>query len=213
VTPVALAPDLAPDRALSAEFAGCLPGGRLAGPLLAFASVTSTQTVGRRLAAAGAPEGTVVLADHQAAGRGQRGRRWLAPPGAALLVSCVLRPPLPPSRWPELTLVAAHAVADGVARAAGIGTAVKWPNDVMVGARKLAGVLAEGVVGPAPFVVVGIGINVGQRAETWPPELADRAVSLAALERPVSRPALLAAVLAALAVRYHALIEGWSGAR
>src|SRR5262249_11854727 len=146
VTPVAVRPRLAPDGALTREFAGCLPGGRLAGPLLAFASVPSTQTVVRSLAVDGPPEGTVGVADHQAAGRGQRGRGWSAPPGAGLLFSCLLRPPLPSARWPELTLLAAGAVAEAVTATAGVSATVKWPNDVLVGQRKLAGILAEAVV-------------------------------------------------------------------
>ncbi len=201
-------PDLDPDRALTAAFAGCLPGGRLGGPLLAFASVDSTQTLGRRLAIEGAPEGTVVVADYQGAGRGQRGRRWTAPPGTSLLLSCLLRPPLPSSGWPTLTLVAAAAVADAVGDLTGVAARLRWPNDVLVGERKLAGVLAESVVGPAPFVVLGLGINVAQRAEEWPPDLHGRAVSLAELGHAVSRAALLAAVLARLEGRYVAYLQG-----
>jgi BirA family biotin operon repressor/biotin-[acetyl-CoA-carboxylase] ligase len=202
------APDLGPDPDLTAAFAGGLPGGRLAGPLLAFTAVESTQTVGRRLAALGAPEGTVIVADAQRAGRGQRGRTWTAPSGAGLLVSCLLRPPLPPSRWPTLTRVGAAAVVDAVGDLTGLPARLKWPNDVVVGERKLAGVLAESVVGPAPVVVLGLGINVGQRTADWPPELRGRAVSLAELGHPVSRPALLAALLARLETRYAAYLAG-----
>jgi BirA family biotin operon repressor/biotin-[acetyl-CoA-carboxylase] ligase len=192
--PPTAAPDLAPDPGLTEAFAGCLPGGRLAGPLVAFASVESTQGVARRLAVAGAPEGTTVLADHQVAGRGQRGRVWVAPPGTGLLFSVVLRPPAPPSRWPELTLAAARAVAESAQREAGVAARVKWPNDVLVGERKLAGVLAEGVVGPASFVVLGIGINVAQRPDEWPADLRGRA-------------ALLATVLARLRDHYEAFLR------
>lgn len=199
-------PDLVPDRVLTAAFAGCLPGARLAGPLLAFAAVDSTQTMCRRLAAEGAPEGTVVVADYQRAGRGQGDRRWIAPPGAGLLFSCLLRPPSPASRWPGLTLVAARAVADGVAACAAIAPWVKWPNDVLVGERKLAGVLAEGVVGPDPSVVLGVGINVAGPPGGWPPGLEGHAVSLAELGRPVAREPLLGAVLARLAVGYAAFL-------
>jgi BirA family transcriptional regulator, biotin operon repressor / biotin---[acetyl-CoA-carboxylase] ligase len=203
-----LVPDLAPDPELTAAFAGCLPGGRLAGPLLAFAAVDSTQTIGRRLAAEGAPEGTVIVADAQRAGRGQRGRTWTAPPGAGLLLSCLLRPPLPPSRWPTLTLVGAAAVVDAVRDLTGIPARLKWPNDVLVEERKLAGVLAESVVSPAPFIVMGLGVNVGQRAEAWPPELQGRAVSLAELGHPVPRADLLAALLARIETRYEAYLAG-----
>jgi BirA family biotin operon repressor/biotin-[acetyl-CoA-carboxylase] ligase len=203
-----LAPDLTPDPELTAAFAGCLAGGRLAGPLLVFRAVDSTQTIGRRLAVAGAPEGTVIVADVQRAGRGQRGRAWTTPPGAGLLVSCLLRPPLPPSRWPTLTRVGAEAVAEAVGDLTGVGVRLKWPNDVLVGERKLAGVLAESVVGPAPFVVLGLGVNVGQRSDDWPPELAGHAVSLAELGHPVPRARLLAGLLARLEARYAAYLAG-----
>jgi BirA family biotin operon repressor/biotin-[acetyl-CoA-carboxylase] ligase len=200
------APELTADPRLTAAFAGCLPGGRLAGPLLAFARVDSTQDVCRRLAAEGAPEGAVVVADYQRAGRGRGGHTWTAPPGAGVLASCLLRPPLPPARWPELTGVAATAVADAVARLTSLSPRIKDPNDVLVGDRKLAGVLGESVVGASSFVVLGIGINVTQGPADWPAGLAARAVSLAELGHPVPRPRLLAAVLAALAARYEAFL-------
>jgi BirA family biotin operon repressor/biotin-[acetyl-CoA-carboxylase] ligase len=205
--------DLAPDPRLTDRFATALPGGRLAGPVLAFASVGSTQAVARQLAAAGTPEGTLVVADHQAAGRGQRGRAWLAPPGTGLLFSLVLRPPLPPARWPELTMTAAAAVAAAVGDAGAPAAHVKWPNDVLVGERKLAGVLAEGVVGSDSFVVLGIGVNVGQQPHDWPHELAGRAVSLAELGVPVDRAVVLAAVLGRLAAAYDALLDRAPGGR
>ncbi len=205
------APETTPgqaDAALTRAFAGCLPGGRLGGPLLAYASVDSTQAVCRDLAGTGAPEGTVVVADHQTAGRGQRGRSWIAPPGRALLFSCLFRPPLPVARWPELTLAGATAVAEALEAQCGLVPRLKWPNDVLVGERKLAGVLAEGVAGPAPFVVLGVGINVAQRDEDWPPELRGQAVSLAELGHAIGRARLLAAVLGRLAARYEALLDG-----
>lgn len=197
----------APDARLTHAFAGCLPGGRLAGPLLAFRSVASTQAVCRALAEAGAPEGTVALADHQTAGRGRRGRVWVAPSGAALLVSCLLRPPLLPARWPDLMLVAACAVAEGLDAVAGLAPRLRWPNDVLAEGRKLAGVLAEGVVGPVPFVVLGIGVNVAQGADDWPADLAGRAVALAELGHRVPREAVLAAILDRLAARYDELLR------
>jgi BirA family biotin operon repressor/biotin-[acetyl-CoA-carboxylase] ligase len=204
----AAAPDLRPDAALAAAFAGCLPAGRLAGPLRAFRVVDSTQAVCRRLADERAPEGTVVVADAQSAGRGQRGRTWTAPPGTGLLASCLLRPPLPPARWPELTLLAAGAVVEAVAALTHLRPSVRPPNDVYVGERKLAGILAESVVGAAPLVVLGIGVNVSQGPDDWPPDLRGRAVSLAELGAAVERPALLAELLRRLAARYEAFLAG-----
>ncbi len=106
-----------------------------------------------------------------------------------------------------VSLVAARAVVGAVAACTAVTPRVEWPNDVLVGDRKLAGVLAEGVVGAAPVVVVGVGINVAQPADAWPPGLQGRAVSLAELGHPVARAALLAAVLAELAARYEAFLS------
>jgi BirA family biotin operon repressor/biotin-[acetyl-CoA-carboxylase] ligase len=206
--PSTAASDPVPDAALTAAFAGCLPAGRLAGPLHVFRAVDSTQTVCRRLGDGGAAEGTVVVADVQQAGRGQRGRTWTAPPGTGLLVSCLLRPPLPPARWPELTLLAAGAVVEAVAALTALRPSVRAPNDVYVDGRKLAGVLAESVVGSAPLVVLGIGLNVSQRLDDWPAELRGRAVSLAELGASVSGPALLTELLRRLASRYEVFLAG-----
>ena len=197
--------DPAPDPVLTRAFADCLPGGRLAGPLRAYRSVASTQTVARAWADAGAPEGAVVVADHQTEGRGRRGRRWTAPPGAALLFSTVLRPGIPVSRWGEIPLAAGCAVAEALESAADVPVALKWPNDVLVEGRKVAGILAEGVAGTPSLVVVGIGVNVSQRDGDWPPDLARRARSLAGLGLTVAREVLLAAILARLGAWYGAL--------
>jgi BirA family biotin operon repressor/biotin-[acetyl-CoA-carboxylase] ligase len=197
-----------PDPELTRALAGAMPGGRLAGPLRAYRSVDSTQTVARRWGERGAPEGAVVLAAHQSAGRGRRGRTWTAPPGAGLLVSIVLRPPLPVPRWPEVGIAAGCAVAEAVEATTGLPVQLKWPNDVLAGARKLAGILAEGCAGADGLVILGIGVNVSQAARDWPPELAGRAVSLAMLGRPVGLADLLGAVLAALERWYGTLLRG-----
>ncbi|MFI5008382.1 MAG: biotin--[acetyl-CoA-carboxylase] ligase, partial [Solirubrobacterales bacterium] len=118
------------DAELTRAFTPCLPGGRLAGPLRAYRSLASTQTLTRAWATAGAPEGAVVLADHQTAGRGQHGRAWTAPAGTALLFSVVLRPRLPVARWPEIPLAAGCAVAEGLETVAPVSARLKWPNDV-----------------------------------------------------------------------------------
>jgi BirA family biotin operon repressor/biotin-[acetyl-CoA-carboxylase] ligase len=107
---------------------------------------------------ADAPHGAVALAEHQTEGRGRLGRVWVDDPGTGLAFSIVLCPPPPVSRWPELTLVAARAVADAI----GEGAAIKDPNDVLVDGRKVAGILAEA----GERVVLGIGVNVG--SAPWP---------------------------------------------
>lgn len=160
-----------------------------------LAVVDSTQQVAFRLAADGAPDGTAVVADEQRAGRGRRGRVWHAAPSEALLVSILLHPRMPPAMWPTLSLAAGVAVAEAVERTAVLAVRLKWPNDVVVRGRKLAGILLESHVTAEPVLVAGIGVNVAQRS--FPPELADRATSLA-LEtgRTIDREALLQALLA-----------------
>jgi BirA family transcriptional regulator, biotin operon repressor / biotin---[acetyl-CoA-carboxylase] ligase len=154
-------------------------------------SCESTQA----LVDASLPEGALVVADHQTAGRGRLGRTWEAPPGTAILCSLLLKPP-PERHAPELSLVAGVAVADMLERATGLSVQIKWPNDVMLRRRKVAGCLAEGRDGA---VVLGIGVNVNQRSE----ELPEGAGSLRTLTgREWDREELLASLLDDLGHRY-----------
>jgi BirA family biotin operon repressor/biotin-[acetyl-CoA-carboxylase] ligase len=144
------------------------------------------------------PEGTVAATEEQTEGRGRLGREWHAPRGSSVLASVLLRPGLPLERWPELSLVAGRAVADAV-RAAGVEPTVKHPNDVLVGGRKVAGILAEARDG---VVVLGMGVNVAQAAS----ELPEGATSLRLEGSTVGRAELLAAVLAELEAAYDAWV-------
>jgi BirA family transcriptional regulator, biotin operon repressor / biotin---[acetyl-CoA-carboxylase] ligase len=189
----------------------CAGAGSRLGPfgrrILYFATTGSTSDVAAELAAAGGQEGAVVVADAQTAGRGRRGRTWFSPEGAGLYVSTVLEPARArnAARATLLTTLAAGAaIAEGVERATGLRADLKWPNDLYVGRRKLAGILAEGV---ADAVVLGYGINVS--AAAYPPELSTRATSLESeLGRAVDRPRVLVETLAALASRYADLLDG-----
>jgi BirA family transcriptional regulator, biotin operon repressor / biotin---[acetyl-CoA-carboxylase] ligase len=158
-------------------------------PRLHLRATDSTNLRARALAAAGAPHGTLVTAAAQTAGRGRQGRTWTAPPGRALLMSLVVREPPP-----LVPLVAAVAVADAVGAAARI----KWPNDVLVEGRKVAGILVEGRP-QERWAVVGIGVNVAVREEDLPEELRDRAAGLG--RAPSEVEAVLADLLAALGRR------------
>lgn len=155
-------------------------------PRLHLRATDSTNERARTLAKAGAPHGTLVTASAQTAGRGRQGRTWSAPPGRALLMSLVLR-----ELAPLLPLAAAAAVAD----VAGPEATIKWPNDVLLDGRKLAGILVEGRPQEG-WAVLGIGVNVAVRTEDLPPELRDRAATLG-LE-PAAVEATLTALLAAL---------------
>jgi BirA family transcriptional regulator, biotin operon repressor / biotin---[acetyl-CoA-carboxylase] ligase len=166
-------------------------------PRLDVESCESTQA----LVDTSLPEGALVVADHQTAGRGRLGRSWEAPPGKALLFSILLRPP-PERNVPELSLVAGIAVADALERTFGLSVQLKWPNDVMLRRRKVAGCLAEVRDG---VVVLGIGLNVNQTRE----ELPEHAGSLLTLTgRETDREALLSAVLDDLETRYSDWAEG-----
>jgi BirA family biotin operon repressor/biotin-[acetyl-CoA-carboxylase] ligase len=185
--------------------------GLFANGLRCFSTVTSTNDVAMRLADVGADEGTVILADAQTAGRGRRGREWFSPVGSGIYVSVVLKPSGDSEQFPHwvasrLTVAAGVALAEGVRTSTGLPVQLKWPNDLVVGRRKLGGILTEmstmGIDRPA--VVVGIGINV--RSTAYPQSLAGMASSLETeLGRPIDRASVLVEVLAALAVRYDQL--------
>ncbi len=150
-------------------------GGQLGTPMVVMATTTSTNDVAKRAARDGAAHGATWVAEEQTAGRGRRGHSWVSPPGEGLLFSVLLRLPCTPARVPPIALVAGLAVRDAVAAAApGASIAIKWPNDVLVAGRKVAGILIEAItVGSrVEAVVVGIGINVHTRA--FPDEISDR---------------------------------------
>ncbi|GBD12798.1 Bifunctional ligase/repressor BirA [bacterium HR24] len=171
--------------------------------LVYYSSVGSTQDIARREAEAGAPEGTLVLADEQTAGRGRLGRSWASPPGQNLYLTLVLRPPLEVLK--RLTIVAPLAVARAVADTTGIQAGIKWPNDVWIGRRKLAGVLLESEVqgGQVRYCLLGIGINVNMDVEAIP-DLAEIATSLRReLGREVPREDVLASLLHHLEALYE----------
>ena len=161
-------------------------------------SVPSTNAIAIALAQDGACHGTLILADAQTAGRGRRGRAWHSPSGVNLYCSLILV--LHPSQAGYLTIIpqaSALAVADSVADTTNIQCRLKWPNDVMIGDKKIAGILCESAGGqPATIVVVGIGINVNSRREDFPTDIQAIATTLLA-ERgsPVDRAALLATLM------------------
>ena len=164
----------APDRLTALEVLPLLETHDLGRTLHAFETVDSTNVVAFRLAVEGAEHGELVVAETQTNGRGRRGRRWSSPGHLNLYCSFVLRPELPPQRAPELTLLTAVAVAESL-RAAGVPADIKWPNDLLVAGRKVAGILTElsADLDRIHFVVVGIGINLNAGREDFPPELAE----------------------------------------
>lgn len=170
-------------------------------PRLHLRATSSTNDRARELAAAGAPHGALVTAAEQSAGRGRQGRTWTAPPGAALLMSLVVR-----DATPLLPLVAAVAVAE----TCGDEARIKWPNDVLVDGRKVSGILAEGRPAEA-WAVLGIGVNVAVAPEDFPDELRDRAGTLGRGRSAVEPflEELLGALDRALALDTPALLDAW----
>jgi BirA family biotin operon repressor/biotin-[acetyl-CoA-carboxylase] ligase len=166
--------------------------------------IDSTNDEIRRLAEAGAPDGRIVVADRQTAGRGRRGTAWVCPPGEALAFSVLMRPAEPKGLWPRLALAAGLAVAEGL-ETFGVAAGIKWPNDVWIAGKKVCGVLAEA---GGDFVVVGIGVNVNVTA--FPEELSSIATSLR-LESGivVNRAEVLLALLRRLEFRRRQIGEGF----
>lgn len=172
-------------------------------PLSIAAETASTNDDAKRAAAAGAPHGATFIADAQTAGRGRGGHAWHSPPGENLYASIVLRPRVAATEIASITLAVGLAVARVVARAvhAGADVALKWPNDVLVDGRKIAGVLVEGQLRGDRVVslVAGVGLNV--RTRCFPAELSDRATSLAlAGAGDLDRSAIAAALVAEVGI-------------
>jgi BirA family biotin operon repressor/biotin-[acetyl-CoA-carboxylase] ligase len=154
----------------------------------------STNERAKALALAGAPHGTLVSADEQSAGRGRQGRRWSAPPRTALLISLVLR------ELDELLPLAASVAVAEACEAAGVNCAIKWPNDVWIDGRKVAGILVEGRPREG-WAVLGIGLNVDVGLEDLPPELREAATSLRMAGRAPSLEVMLDTLLGTLELR------------
>jgi BirA family transcriptional regulator, biotin operon repressor / biotin---[acetyl-CoA-carboxylase] ligase len=154
------------------------------------------------------PEGAVAVAEEQTEGRGRLGRTWHAPAGTSVLVSVLLRPAVEPPRLPELSLVAGGAVAEAIAQVTGIDPAIKFPNDVLVGGKKVAGILAESSEGR---VVLGVGVNVNQTVDELPRDTQTEPTSLRIeAGEPIDRAPLLAEILLRLERDYERWVSGTS---
>jgi BirA family biotin operon repressor/biotin-[acetyl-CoA-carboxylase] ligase len=176
-----------------------------------FKETDSTNDIVDKLAHDGVAEGVVVFAESQTKGRGRLGRRWLSPPGKGLWCSVLLRPNLHPMAATQLTVISAVAVARAIERQTGLTPGIKWPNDIMFGPRKCAGILIElsAEIDHIRHAVLGIGLDVNLTPAEFPAELRASATSLQAeAGHPIDRPALAAALLHELDVVYARLCEG-----
>jgi len=182
--------------------------------ILSFSKIDSTNREARDRAKGGAREGLVILADSQSRGKGRLGRSWESPPGTNLYLSIILRPPVDPSDAPQITLLAGVAAARALSDVSGLKCLIKWPNDILLRGKKLAGILAEmeGEGARVGFVILGIGVNVNWRREDFPADLGVKATSLRAESgREISRAAAAAGLLGELEKEYTAFIrEGFS---
>lgn len=171
---------------------------RIGTPLHYFREIGSTNSHARELAEAGAAEGTVVIAESQSQGRGRLGRRWESPAFTNLYLSILLRPNLAPAHAAQITLMAAVALADAVDAYVPGQAAIKWPNDILIGKKKLAGILTEASCDAerVHHVILGIGINLNYAADAMPEEIRRRATSLLEITgKPVHRESFLQGLL------------------
>jgi len=174
-----------------------------------FEETDSTNSRALALAASGAPEGTLVVAESQTRGRGRMGRDWHSPGNAGIYLSLILRPPIPPMEAPKMTLLAGVAGAEALREFARVDAHIKWPNDLLIGSRKVAGILTEiaSDMDRVNHVVTGMGLNVSTRE--FPPGIRDIATSLF-LEtgRDLERAALARAFLERYEQAYDLFLKG-----
>ena len=167
------------DLLLPAEIAQDLNTQFIRGPFYHFPTLSSTNDLAKQLARQGSPQGTVIVAETQTAGRGRLGRTWESPRGTGIYVSVILRPALPPVEMPKLTLTAAVAVVEALERATALKVGIKWPNDILCQGKKLGGILMEMETesDQMSHLVLGLGLNVN--TPDFPPPLNAIATSLA----------------------------------
>jgi len=196
-----------PDRLTELEVLPLLATRDLGRTLHHFEAVGSTNAEAFSLAQDGALHGEAVIAETQTAGKGRRGRAWVSPPGKNLALSVVLRPELPPTRAPEVTLLAAVALAETL-KDSGAQAEIKWPNDVQLGGKKVAGILTElsADTERVHFIVLGLGVNLNASEADFPDELKGVATSVMIARQQKVPRALFAA---ALLTRLEAWLDVW----
>ena len=178
--------------------------------LFTYDEVDSTNSLAKTYAAAGKPEGTVVIAEKQLQGKGRLGRAWDSPKGKGIWASVLLRPEIPPTSAPQISFVLAVGMVRALEKALGVKTGIKWPNDILINKQKVAGILTElsAEIERVNYIVCGIGVNVNQSKEEFPEEFRDNAISLnIALGRLVSRVQVFQAMLEEIEKTYNQYLE------
>jgi len=176
-----------------------------------YPSVDSTNKQARILASEGYPEGTIVVAEMQTEGRGRRGRNWYSPPGQGIYMSLILRPSIPLKEISRISLMKAVAVAETLQEELGLPARIKWPNDVLINDKKIAGLLSEAItdMDGIEYIVIGIGLNINNPESDFPDDFrTDPTSILAEKKQPVSRVKLMQRLLAKLEHHYYLLLKG-----
>lgn len=208
-----------PDRLFSEEIQAGLRTTIIGTEIVYFTETDSTNHRAALLAAAGAVDGTVIVAEAQSAGKGRLGRRWTSPAGVNLYLSIILRPDIVPRAAPLLTFLSSLATARTIELESGLRPTVKWPNDVLLHGAKVAGLLNEmnAETERVNYVILGIGVNLNMTQEQFPDDLRSPATSLAlALQRPVDRVRFCRRLLSEIDTLYRdypagqeAILAGW----
>jgi BirA family biotin operon repressor/biotin-[acetyl-CoA-carboxylase] ligase len=148
--------------------------------IICLKETDSTNTRAKELAAQGAPEGTLVIAEKQTKGRGRKGRNWFSPPGGGIYFSLILRPAMPPGETPRITLMTAVVLAETLISLVKLNLRIKWPNDILVNRKKLAGILTEisADMDAVNYIIVGLGLNVNNLFENSPQDIKKKATSI-----------------------------------
>ncbi len=196
-----------PDTIAEEEIASRLKTERMGKKICYFSIIDSTNQYAKRIGEDGAPDGTLVIADEQTAGKGRSGRHWVTPPKTAIAFTLLLRPTLPPSHISMVTLVMGLAVCNAVRQLYHLPVGIKWPNDVVIEGRKICGILTEmsAEMDGVHYIVIGVGINTNLTA--FPDEIRDVATSLQLqLGHPVDRAEVLCRVIE-LFEQYYDMFE------
>lgn len=201
-----------PDLLLADDLESLLPSNRIVGrEIIVYKETASTNDVAERLARDGAEEGLVVFAESQSKGRGRLGRKWVSPAGKGLWFSVLLRPKLRPQEATQLTVAAATALTRAIESTTGLRPEIKWPNDLLIGGLKIAGVLTElsAELDTIKHLILGIGLDVNQTVDEFPHELHPLATSLQiAVGKKISRPLLATQILRELNFDYQRIHAG-----
>lgn len=201
-----------PDRLIADDLFARLGASTLIREIVVFNETSSTNDSATQRGRQGAPGGVAIFAERQTAGRGRFGRPWASASHRGLWFSLLLRPALPIGTWPRLTTWAAVSLAATIEHSLGLPAAIKWPNDIYLGGKKVAGILAESGADATgqPFAVVGLGVNVNHEPGDFPPELEGKAGSLRmATGRLIDRPTLAAALLRELDTRFSQMASAF----